>query len=167
VLAGAWHISPDERYDFSITSNRVEVKSSGRRDRCHHFSLEQLETPPGTSLLIASINLERSSGGLSLGELIEETSDGVSIELGNRVREIVSETLGNTFQAALHVAFDRELAQSSLRYCWSSNVPRIARPLPDHVSDVRFTADLACADWISAELAPVELFAALPLPGTN
>lgn len=168
VLAASWHISPDERYDFSIASNRVEVKSSGRRDRCHHFALEQLETPPGTSLLIASIHVERSSGGLSLGELIEETCGGISIQIGNRVREVVSETLGNTFQAALDVTFDQELARSSIRYCWSLSVPRIPRPLPDHVSDVRFIADLACAAWVgAAEFASVELFAALPLPGSN
>jgi len=163
VLAESWHISPDERYDFSIASNRIEVKSSGRRDRRHHFSLEQLEPPPGVSLLIASIHLERSSGGLSLGELIEEASGRVSIELGNRVREVVAETLGNTFQASLDVAFDRELARSSIRYCWSYAVPRIARPLPDYVSDVKFIADLACVEWISGnEFASVELFAALP-----
>lgn len=165
VLARSWHISANERYDFSVASNRVEVKSSGRRDRCHHFSLEQLETSPGVSLLIASINLERSSGGLSLVELIEEIADRVPIELGNRVREVVSETLGNTFQASLHASFDRELARSSIRYCWSVSVPRILRPLPDHVSEVTFTADLGCADWVDDdELADVELFAALPLP---
>lgn len=163
ALARAWHRFADERYDFSATSNRIEVKSSGRRDRRHHFSLEQLEVPPTARLLIASVHAERSSGGLSLGRLIQETNDLLPVELGNRIREVVAETLASAFQSSLDVAFDRELARASTRYCWSGDVPRFERPLPDHISEVKFTADLASVRWvIDADLASTELFAALP-----
>jgi hypothetical protein len=164
VVAAAWHSFPGEKYDFSVGSGRVEVKSASGRDRKHHFSLEQLETPPGTNLLIVSISLERSAGGLSLADLIREVAARLQPELATRIREVAAETLGQTFQASLMVAFDRQLARSSMRYCWSTSVPRIPRPLPAHVNDVRFTADLIDVQWVaSAELNGNDLFAALPL----
>lgn len=163
VLAGAWHSSPDERFDFSGGSQRVEVKSSGRRDRNHHFSLSQLEYPPSVKMLVASIHTERSSGGLTLGDLLRSVAGRLSPNLATRVRETAMETLGNLFEASLHVAFDRELARSSIRYYPGENIPRILLPVPVAVSEVRFTADLGEVATAAVGAEP-GLFAALPLP---
>src|SRR5579859_1637089 len=42
MLVGSWHLTPEDRYDFSLGSFRVEVKTAIGRMRQHQFSLEQL-----------------------------------------------------------------------------------------------------------------------------
>lgn len=140
--ASAWHSVPEERYDFAIGPDRLEVKSSGYRQRIHHFSLEQLVPPAGADLWIASLFVERSSGGLTLEALLAEVGGSVDAGENFRIRRHVAETLGASFGNALEMGFDRQLAVESLRYYPSGLIPRVATPLPREVSGVHFRADL-------------------------
>jgi len=72
IAVASWHGAETERYDFAQGNQRIEVKSSGTRTREHHFSLEQLHPPSDIDLLVASLFVERSSGGLSVVELLED-----------------------------------------------------------------------------------------------
>jgi len=140
--AQAWHSVPEERYDFAIGKERLEVKSSGYRQRVHHFSLEQLLPPAGAELWIASVFVERSSGGLTLEALLAEVGSSVDGRENLRVRRLAAECLGASLANALEMGFDRELAVDSLRYYPSGLVPRVGVPLPHEVSGVHFRADL-------------------------
>jgi hypothetical protein len=146
-LVKAWHLAPDDRYDFSAGNHRIEVKSAQGRVRHHHFSLEQLQPPSGTTVLIASMFIERAGAGVSLTELIDEVRNKVagSPDLLLHVDRVVGVALGDSWRVALEERFDRQLAEASLRFYEPSAIPSVNPDLPHGVSEVRFKADLSAS----------------------
>lgn len=145
LLASAWHVLPEDRFDFSNGNQRVEVKGASGRIRQHYFSLEQLREVAGVTVLIASLFVERAGGGLTLGRLLNEVRVLLAGEpqLALRVESVVAMTLGESLRRGLEDAFDAELAETSLRFYRTSDVPAITTPIPTQVSEVRFKSDLA------------------------
>jgi hypothetical protein len=145
ILVSAWHMTPEDRYDFSTGEQRIEVKSAAGRVRQHHFTLEQLYPPIGTKLLIASVLVERTGAGPSVVELAEQVRSGVSStpDFLLHVDRIVGLTLGQGWRQALEERFDRELAEQSLAFFDPSAVPRVGEDVPAGISDVRFKSDLS------------------------
>jgi len=170
-LARAWRVSLDDRFDFSTSAVRIEVKSTRGVDRVHYFSLEQLRPPAGAHGIVASIRVEHAGGGVSIDELLDEIRVALSDQpdLLLRVETIVATTLGSTFRVAIVERFDREAARESLAYFRVEDVPSVREPLPHTVSDVHFRSDLS-------SVAPAmpraitryggdELLECLPAPG--
>lgn len=60
LLVDAWHTEPEDRYDFAMDEQRIEVKSFSGQIRQHHFSLGQLHPPAGVNVLVASVRVEGS-----------------------------------------------------------------------------------------------------------
>jgi hypothetical protein len=143
----AWHSLPQERVDFVSGIQRIEMKSSSARERVHHFSLEQLSPPASARLLVASVFVERTGGGVSLGLLAQQTRTRLehSSELLTHFDAKFYASLGEAWRESLDDRFDLDLARESLRYFDSTNVPKIDTPLPVGVSSVRFRADLSRA----------------------
>jgi hypothetical protein len=150
-LCEAWHATPDDLFDFSASSQRIEVKSSGDRGRKHHFTSEQVHPPLGTRVLVASLFVERAGAGTSLAELIELLRTQVSKRPGllMKIEQLVASSLGITWRNTLDQRFDRELAQDSLLFFDSQSIPAIGPEFPPGVSDVRFVSDLGTARPIS------------------
>lgn len=168
ILAAAWHADPDERHDFAAGPNRVEVKTASGRARSHYFSLEQLNPPGHSSVLIASIQTERSSGGTSVGDLLGEVCELLESSLCGRVRAVVSDSLGSALATSLEVAYDREMANNTLRYFEASSIPQIGLPTPPGVTEVEFRSDLSNAVGVTLDrYMGVDLFAALPQSELN
>jgi hypothetical protein len=144
LMAHAWHVSPEDRYDFSAGPERIEVKSTGRRVRQHHFSLEQLRSPVETRVLVASMFVERSGAGTSLGDLMQQVRLRLSAtpDLAVRLEAVVAEALGSALLGSLDDRFDKELADESVAFYEARNVPQPAGELPQGVSEVHFISDL-------------------------
>lgn len=164
----AWHADPDGRFDFNAGNQRLEVKSSLARVRRHHFSLDQLAPIPGTDILVTSVFVERAGGGSGIGDLRTE----LSLRLQDRPDLVaaidlqIARTLGDQWRQAQDERFDRQLAETSVRYYESRSIPTVGPEVPAGVSDVRFVADLsAISPMRPSELAQRGgLFAAiLPL----
>ncbi|RQH09484.1 PD-(D/E)XK motif protein [Bradyrhizobium sp. RP6] len=148
VAIGSWRSDPDERFDFAAGKVRLDVKASSNRQRVHEISFEQANPPDETAGLIASIWIEPAGGGMSLFDLlgqIERRIAGQSNEV-LRLRSIVAGTLGDTLPQAMAWCFDKQLAESSLRYFDVANIPAIRPPLPPNVSSARFVSDLSGCD---------------------
>jgi hypothetical protein len=144
TLIRSWHVLPEDRYDFSSGADRLEVKSTGGAQRVHHFSLEQLRPPAGTTTLVASVRVERSGGGASLEELLAALRHRLTIQadLMLRVEVVVASTLGNSLRAGLRERFDLELARGSVALFDIVQIPTITGPIPREITDVRFRSDL-------------------------
>jgi hypothetical protein len=79
---------PDfERHDFVGSNVHLEIKTTTRSEDKHEISrIDQLRTPPGKRLLLASVQLERSQGAAhSVATLIDQVidslgSDGIAID---------------------------------------------------------------------------------------
>ena len=144
MLVEAWHTVPEDRYDFAMDNQRIEVKSFSGNIRLHHFSFEQLHPPEGTRALIASVFVENSQAGVSIEDLREK----IQIRLSNNLDallhldRVIALTLGDTWQQASDARFDERLAEESLAFYETSAIPSVNPNLPSGVSGVHFRSDL-------------------------
>lgn len=161
VLLDAWHTLPDDIYDFSSGTQRIEVKSASEHVRRHHFTLEQLNPPAGTIALIASLFVNRSGAGLSLGDLLNRVRDKVAgtTDLAFILERVVAGTLGHNWEYGLEERFDYETARQSLAFYDASNVPSVDPKLREGVSHVRFQSDLSRSEPV--KLAEYKQFGSL------
>lgn len=144
-LIQSWHTVPEDRYDFCAGRQRVEVKSATGRFRCHHFSLEQLRPPLGTTVLIASLFVEHATGGDTVFDLVERVRLRVydDPQLLAHLDQVVGATLGSGWRQATEIRFDRELATDSLRFFEATAIPCITPQPPPEITEVRFKSDLS------------------------
>ena len=68
-LIKAWHITPNEKYDFNDGSDKIEVKSTTKQIRSHLFAIEQLNPNTRSQLIIASIQMTKTGAGCSLFDI--------------------------------------------------------------------------------------------------
>ncbi len=144
ILVEAWHLAPEDKYDFALGNQRLEVKSSATIDRIHHFSLEQLHPLSDVTILIASLFAKRSQEGLSINELANSIKSTLvpKSELMFKVEQLIIATLGDSWRYASAVKFDTVLAKKSLSFFEVDKIPSVDPNLPFGVSEVRFKADL-------------------------
>jgi len=137
----AWHNDPQEIYDFCFPSVRVEVKSSASRLRRHRFSLQQLRPPAAGRVLVASLFVEPSRGGLSITDLAAQLRGRISLEQAVKLDRIIAETLGENVAEALQMKFAMDAARESLLFFPASSIPCIAE-VPEGVEEVNFISRL-------------------------
>ena len=144
ILVEAWHSAPEDRYDFAMNNQRIEVKSFSGNIRLHHFSLEQLHPPEDIRALIASVFVENSQTGVSIEELREKIQIRLSDNLDAllHIDRVIALTLGDAWQQASDARFDERLAEESLTFYETSTIPSVDPNLPSGVSGVRFRSDL-------------------------
>lgn len=143
ALVDAWHIAPDDLYDFSNDNCRIEVKSTSGDVRRHRFSLAQLQPSPGINLVIASILVKRTGEGTTIQGLIEDirarlASPGQAVHL----YKIATMTLGDKWHESALEAFDLSTAKHSLAFFKPDDIPAVDPNVPLGVSDVHFLSDL-------------------------
>jgi len=153
ALVAAWHGLPVELIDFFSGRQRIEVKSSSRRRRVHHFSLAQLTPPAGARLIVASVFVEAVGGGLSLARLSDDIRAILVAEpqLLTQFDAIFYATLGASWADAMEECFDFELARESLHFFDSERIPKLDGPIPTAVGDVRFTSDISTASPLTSD----------------
>lgn len=150
----AWHLAADERFDFGAGRQRLEVKTSPRSSREHHFALDQL-TATDVDVCIASVQVEPSVAGLALLDLVDEISERLSdADDAIRLHTTVGAVLGGEWTEYSSARFDNTLGAASLRFYRAETVPRVNVPLPVGVRLVEFVADLSvCKPMTYQDLA--------------
>lgn len=147
LAAAAWHSTPQDRYDFAAGRLRIEVKTT-TGVRAHHFSLEQLQPPPGVRVLVASIVTTVSPAGPSIQELLEQVVSRADPENRSHVILMAMRSLGAAWSQGAAARFDADLAGATFRWVDCRNVPRVADP-PLEVREVRFLSDLQTCEGLS------------------
>jgi hypothetical protein len=162
-LVAAWHVQPEDRFDFSSGNQRIEVKAAAGRQRLHHFSLEQLQTLPNAEVVIASVFIERSGAGVSLRNLLERIRTRLPGQpsLALRLETTVVATLGDHLRQSLDDAFDLQLADQSLRCFRQQDIPTIGA-VPPGISSVHFRVDLETIRPVEFGPDTPGIFGALP-----
>lgn len=156
-MAAAWHSDADERFDFAVGAQRLEVKTNSQRYRRHHFSLEQLTGAAGTTVVVASVFVERSGGGVSIRSLASEIRKELREDPNAVIRfdQTMMLSLGSDYGDWMNEGFDLQLANESMAYFDSDSIPKVVNVEPQAISEVRFCSDLAS----SAQLSAIELTA--------
>lgn len=146
ILLNYWHNVPEEKFDFNAGLERIEVKSSSNFERKHIFSAEQLNPPPDSRVLIASVFLKQHNSGHNIQKLIENIIEKLDsdYETIDKLNSIVFRTLGNSFEHSFTVKFDYEIAKQSLQFYDTLNIKKIEKiNIPSGVSEVKFSSDLS------------------------
>ncbi len=147
-LINAWHQNPTAKYDFAVGSEKVEVKSTSKETREHHFSLDQLSPSNHSRVVIAStIVRETSKGtdGLSIHDLYDKICKTVtSSDAKLHLMKVISETLGNDIRHIYDIYFDYTESSDTLRYYDSQDIPKVYKDNIDPgVSGVGFNSNLS------------------------
>ena len=158
ILVDAWHTVPEDRYDFAMDDQRIEVKSFSGNVRLHHFSLEQLHPPEGVKTLVASVSVENSQAGVSIADLREkiQTCLGSNLDKLLHIDRVIAHTLGDARQQASDARFDERIAEEALAFYETSKIPSVSPDLPTGVSEVRFRSDLTEIDPAESSLYCIE-----------
>lgn len=142
LMVRAWHPTPNDRYDFTLANERVEVKTT-TGPRIHNFNHQQLNPATGLRVAIASFVLEPMSTGLSCSDLTTAISDQISDgDLRRMFIGQVIKTLGKGWQHQPGVRFNPDHAASSLRFFDVRDIPSISCPIPPEISGVSYRCDL-------------------------
>ena len=149
----AWHIIPEEKYDFSFEKFGIEVKSSSIRDRSHYFNLEQLVIPDKYKLYIASIFVELLTGGKSINNLLNEIIARLdqNFKLIEKLNLVTYSTLGHDIKKSQEIYYNYELAKESLQFYNSYDIPKIDS-IPDNVSEIKFKSCIKNIKPISKDI---------------
>ena len=144
VLIDAWHTMIEDRYDFAMDNQRIEVKSFSGDIRRHHFSLEQLHPPEGVVTLVGSMLVERSQAGESITDLRAKIQNRLGNHLDSllQIDSVIALTLGSNWRGASEARFDSKLGKDSLAFYETSTIPSVDPDVPSAVSGVRFQSDL-------------------------
>jgi hypothetical protein len=142
-LLEAWHSTTEERFDFAIGIDRIDVKAASGGLRVHHFALEQLRPAANVRVLVTSLMAERTQGGTSLDDLVDSIRARVTdAQLLIRLDSVVAQTLGQDWRAMQETRFDLQRAMESVRFLDASSIPSVTFPAPPEVSSVHFRVDL-------------------------
>jgi hypothetical protein len=143
-----WHVDPMGLHDFIFEDMRVEVKSSATQVRSHRFSHNQLATPNGSSLFVASVLMERSGQGLSVFDLAEKVHARLSPNASLLLDSTITSTLGLDYLKAAEIKFDLACASDSLLFFPLDVVPRLSADKPERVTEISYTVRLLDADGL-------------------
>jgi len=141
----AWHSNPDALYDFDDGYSAIEVKTVLGDNRCHHFSINQLNPPRKLKLAIASILLHEDSRGATVYDLLVRIADekGVSSSALAKAHSLILSTLGKEWFDQKNNRFGVEDAIKSLKLFQHTLIPQITYPLPQGIKSVSFISDLS------------------------
>ena len=144
-LINAWHVEPEDKYDFNDATDKIEVKSTAGDKRSHIFSLEQLSPEDGSSLLIASVFVNNTGVGKSIFDLMDMISAKLNnTDCGLKLSEIVLKTIGPHTEECANLFFDYKFALGTLQYYDSTVIPSVnKKDVPAAVSAVHFRSDLS------------------------
>jgi hypothetical protein len=145
TLLSAWHEDPHSHFDFSMGNERIEVKSSGMRERRHSFALEQLRPPGNCRAWLVSVFVERIVGGITLSDIMGDITGRLSVNpaLLLKLELNVLDYLGEDWKSTVSDGFDLQLANESFLVFEITDIPCIETPLPPEISNVRFISDFS------------------------
>lgn len=143
-LIDAWHVSPEDKYDFNDGVDKIEVKATSNVERVHHFAIEQLNPNKESQLLIASCIVISTGIGESIFDLVDKISKKITnIDLVLKLKEIVMKTIGGHFNEVRNLKFDYSFAKDNLKWFDYKTIPAIKlSSIPESVTNVHFASCL-------------------------
>ena len=119
-MVDGWHSTPDATYDFSFSSNRLEVKTSTRPTRIHWLRSSQLFSASDPKLKYLSIYAPEDAGGVSVKQLVKLIIDKLvdTSSINNFLEKIAMYEY-----ETLERKFDLHTAATTLKFIDAKDVP--------------------------------------------
>ena len=140
-----WHADKYDKFDFSSSTIRVEVKSTVSQIRAHEFGLEQLQPTIEGIGYVVSLKLQSITGGLGvidLAKIIESSITNLP-KLKLKLWENIAKALGEDFSKKLDISFDQTYASQNIAIFLMDDIPKPERPKDTRVTSIRFVSDLS------------------------
>lgn len=152
LAVDSWHSDPKDNYDFNTGQIRIEIKTTKRNERIHHFSLSQLEQSCSQGVFICSLMTSKIDLGESVHNLIENILnelDSISrITFIDKVTKSAGQNLEN-----FNSKFDLEMAKLSLRYFDPKEIPSInSNMISSGVANIKFDSNLSRINQVVPEV---------------
>lgn len=136
------------KFDFSITDKKkIEIKTTLKPDRVHHFLHQQLDTDR-FDIKVISLMLQKDDCGMSLLDLINECKDVFSNYLIIVLYiEMMTKNIEDSDLDAIR--FNIEYAKNNLKIFNGEDVPRIKEKDINGVFNIEYDVDLENVQSIS------------------
>ena len=138
----AWHVNKNNRYDFNDSKCKVEVKTTSRSERIHHFSLSQLDQLLANETIICSIMTCKVDIGTSVYDLYKSISENAIQIQREMFKEKIFQIAGIEL-SKFDSLFDYQMASKSTKFYLVNSIPSIDSSLISlGVNNVEFDTDL-------------------------
>lgn len=130
------------KFDFSVTDKKkIEIKSTLKPERIHHFLHQQLDTDR-FDIMVISIKLQKDDKGLSLFELIKicKTLFSNNFEIIFYIETIVKNIEINELE---ELKFNLEYAKTNFKIFDALTLPRIKEKNVDGIFNVEYDVDFS------------------------
>lgn len=142
-----WQTRDKLKFDFSISDKvKVEVKSTTKPMRVHHFRHDQLSTSI-YEIYILSYLLRRDDEGLSLLELIKCCKPIIERNTNRLVK--VNKVLKNVDHSRLaSIRFEEELTRQNLKIFNGEDAPKFTERRPEGVANAEYDCNFESAPTV-------------------
>lgn len=118
-----WHSNIDDKFDFSGSNFRLEVKSTSTGVRSHHFSSHQIPGNVPEKTFVASVQIVRVENGTTLSEILTDLSLKLDANELTKVTEIIHRTLGVPADLVYEYQIDLEATRLGIKLLKGLDVP--------------------------------------------
>ena len=143
-LSDYWQKKEKMKFDLSIsTQKKIEIKSTTKELRIHHFNHEQLLANL-YDICIVSIMLRSDEQGLSLFDLVRNVQ-GIAVNNFDTLMYIENFIKSFDETELSNIKYDTEYTDRNLRVYKAIDVPRFEEEQPRGVSKTEYDSDLTSA----------------------
>jgi hypothetical protein len=118
-----WHSNIDDKFDFSGSNFRLEVKTTTSHERNHHFSSSQIPGNVPEKTFVASVKIIRVESGCTIQEITSELQSRLSSDEALKLHGVVQGTLGVPVDLLSEYQIDLEASLSGVKIIKSLYVP--------------------------------------------
>lgn len=143
-----WQSRNKMKFDFSIDGKRrLEIKSTLKSNRIHHFKHEQLLSEL-YDIKVVSLILQKNDRGLSLKDLIDSIratfTDNFALLL--HIEQIVSQVDDEQLSFC---RYDETFAENNIRFFDAASIPRFREKTPEGVFNAEYDCCLEGIQMVS------------------
>jgi hypothetical protein len=118
-----WHSNIDDKFDFSGSNFRLEVKSTSTGIRNHHFTSHQIPGNVPEKTFVASVQVVRVESGTGLSEILTILQSKLEISDFAKVTEIIHRTIGVPVELVSEYQIDLTATLLGMKLLRSTDVP--------------------------------------------
>lgn len=149
-IAQYWQSYNKMKFDFSLDAQRrLEIKSTLKVERIHHFRHEQLLSNL-YDIKIVSVMLRKNDCGISLGNVVEKirTLYSNNFALILHIENTVSQVDDNLLYS---IRYDQTYLKNNIRFYDATDIPHFNEKSPDGIFNAEYDCQLDTAKDLSQE----------------
>lgn len=149
-LAPFWQSVDRMKFDFSISDKkRLEIKSTLKPTRTHHFKHEQLLSEI-YDIAVVSIKMQKNDQGMTLLSLVEAIQNAYSdnYALLAHIEKMISSLPRNTLE---NIKYDKSFIDANLQIYNAKDIPHFNEKSPEGVYNAEYDCVLEGIPHVSEE----------------